>query len=105
MMRLLFAISFAALTFASASASAECVITINRTACPGKEAETFKPYGGKNPTEEKKKAASAEACAKEAEKTSKIIRKGTLAAKSAKATFAGAPVEGGKEWADKSDCK
>jgi hypothetical protein len=57
----------------------DCSLTIDRTACPGKEAEAKKPYDGKNPTEEKMpKAQDAEACLKAGEKAAKIVRKGTL---------------------------
>jgi len=76
----------------------DCSLTIDRTACPGKEAEAKKPYDGKNPTEEKMpKAQDAEACLKAGEKAAKIVRKGTLSKKVVKVTF------DGKMLGDKSD--
>jgi hypothetical protein len=70
--------------------ASECSLSIDRTACPGKEAEAKKPYDGKNPTEEKMpKAKDAEACLKAGEKSAKIVRKGTLSKKVVKVTFDG----------------
>ncbi|MBC7740974.1 MAG: hypothetical protein H7061_02175 [Bdellovibrionaceae bacterium] len=62
---------------------------IKREACPGKEEAAFKPYDGKQETEEKNKAGDAAACKKMAEKTSKIVRKGTLIKKTVTYTFDG----------------
>lgn len=91
------------LLVSSVSAMAgECVITIDRKACPGKETDAFKPYNGKNPTEEKKSQDSAGACEKWAEKSAKIVRKGTLTEKKVTAKFDGKDVKGSS---DKADCK
>lgn len=82
--------------------SADCEITTDRTPCTGRELETLKPYKGKNPTVDKKSAKDEKECSAMAEKSSKIIRKGTLAAKSVTAKF------GDKSFgpfADKSECK
>lgn len=93
-----------AITFLGQLAFAgDCMITTDRKACPGKEAEVLKPYNGKNPTEETKKMDDVAACEKWAEKSSKIIRKGTLAEKKVSAKFDGKDL--GKSFADKSDCK
>lgn len=83
--------------------AADCVITIDRKACAGKEADALKPYNGKNPTDETKKLDSAEACLKFAEKSSKIVRKGTLAEKSVSGKYDGKDL--GKSFADKAECK
>lgn len=83
----------------SSAVMADCMLTIDRTACPGKEAEARKPYDGKNPTEEKGKATTEEACMKEGEKAAKIIRKGVLSKKVVKIAF------GGKALGEKSDEK
>lgn len=84
------------------SYGADCELTIDRKPCPGKEVETLKPYNGKNPTEEKK-SLDAAACEKWAEKSSKIIRKGTLLEKKVSAKFDGKDL--GKNFSDKSECK
>ncbi|MNL25937.1 hypothetical protein D3C87_1474390 [compost metagenome] len=81
----------------------DCVISIDRKACAGKETDAMKPYNGKNPTEETKKLDSAEACAKFAEKSSKIIRKGTLTEKNDSGKFDGKDL--GKTFSDKAECK
>lgn len=81
----------------------ECVLAITRTACPGKEAEAFKPYDGKTTTEEKKKLSSAGACIKAGEGAARIIRKGTLSGKSVEAKFDGAAVAG-SPFSAKAEC-
>lgn len=98
------ALTLFALTLTTAAYAGECTIITTRGSCPGKETETYKPYDGKNPTTETKKADSAADCAKLAEKSSKIIRKGTLKDKKVTAKFDGADVEGGKAWTDEVTC-
>ncbi len=98
-------LSAIALTFAASMASAaECAFKTDRTACPGKETEAMKPYDGKNPTEDKKEVADEKACLTLAEKSAKIVRKGTLAAKKVTTvTFGGKDL--GQTFEDKKDCK
>lgn len=81
----------------------DCVLTTDRKACPGKEDAAFKPYNGKNPADESKKMDNEEACLKWAEKSSKIIRKGTLTSKSVTAKFDGKDL--GKTFSDTAECK
>ncbi len=92
----------AATLFVGSLAQAECKLSIDRTACPDKKEAAYKPYGGKNPTDETTKAADEAACVKDAEKASKIIRKGTLSKKTVTAMFGGKEV-GKKE--DSAACK
>ena len=81
----------------------DCSLSIDRKACPGKEAEALKPYDGKNPTEEKiAKATTLDACTKEGDKASKIVRKGVLTKKTVKITFDGKMVE---EKSSEKECK
>lgn len=91
-----------ALVLGPVAHAAECMLSIDRTACEGKQEAAMKPYAGKNPTEEKTKAKDAEGCMKDAEKAAKIIRKGTLTKKVVTATFDGKEV-GKKE--DSAACK
>lgn len=88
---------------ASTVFAAECKIQIAREACAGKETEAFKPYDGKKETEEKKEMADEAACSKWADKSSKIVRKGTLTAKKVTGSFDGKDL--GKTFEDKKDCK
>lgn len=81
----------------------KCVMKINRKACPGKETEAYKPYNGKVETEETKEAKDKADCEKQAEKSSKIVRKGALSLKTVNATFDGAALA--KPYEGKSDCK
>ena len=91
------------LTLTSNVFAADCVISVNRTACAGKEAEMLKPYEGKNPTEEKEaKATTAELCKAAGEKAAKIVRKGIIAKKATKATFDGKVVG---EASTEKECK
>jgi len=94
---------FSALILSSSLFAGECVMTIDRTACAGKETEMLKPYNGKNPTVEKKTVAALEECSALAEKASKIVRKGTLAGKKVTATFDGKALD--KEFTEKAECK
>ncbi|WP_413576529.1 hypothetical protein ACLVWU_00645 [Bdellovibrio sp. HCB290] len=91
------------LMMAQNAIAGECTITVDRTPCAGKEVEARKPYNGKNPTEEAKKLDTAEACEKWAEKSSKIVRKGTLAEKKVTLKFDGKDL--GKTFSDKAECK
>jgi hypothetical protein len=81
----------------------ECVMTVDRKPCPGKEAEALKPYAGKNPTEDKADVEVEASCLSKAEKASKIIRKGTLIEKTVTAKFNGKDL--GKTFHEKSECK
>lgn len=79
-------------------ADGECTLKIDRTPCPGKDTEVYKPYAGKNPTEEKRpKVKTADDCLKEGEKSAKIVRKGLIAKKHVTVSF------GGKEAGTKED--
>ena len=73
----------------------ECVMTIDRTPCPGKEAEAREPYKGVNPTIEKKGTADEKACLDLSKKACKIVRKGTLSKKSLTGKFDGKALEAG----------
>lgn len=100
-MVLVVALGFAPV-FASAAAG-DCEITTHRTACPGKEQEVLKPYGGKNPTVEIQAAATMESCKAIAEQSSKIVRKGTLKGKTVSAKFS-MDAKQVAEFSDTSDC-
>lgn len=91
-------LSFSTMVFAG-----ECKIKVDREPCPGKKEETFKPYDGKNPTEETKTVEKLDQCLAFAEKASKIVRKGTLAKKTVTGTFDGADLK--KTFSDTSVCK
>lgn len=92
----------ASLFIVSTTFAEDCLVKTDRKPCPGKETETLKPYNGKNPTEDKKTAADGAACKALAEKSAKIVRKGTLSEKTVSAVF-------GKEsfgpFKDTSACK
>jgi len=81
----------------------KCVMKINRKACAGKETEAYKPYNGKVETEETKEAKDQADCEKQAEKASKIVRKGTLSNKTVTATFDGKALP--KPFEGQSECK
>jgi hypothetical protein len=95
------------LTFAGPAAAGECKMTITRTACPGKEAESYAKCNGQKSCDEVKKVGSAESCAKEALKACDNIgpRQKVTKSKTINAQFNGAPVEAGKNFcaADRSD--
>lgn len=81
----------------------DCKISITRKACAGKETEAFKPYNGKETTEESKAQDDVGKCEAFAEKSSKIVRKGTLTEKIVKGTFDGKELS--KTYSAKAECK
>lgn len=91
------------LSAATTTLAGECKIKIAREACAGKETEAFKPYDGKKESDETKQLADEAACGAFADKSSKIVRKGTLASKKVTANFGGKDL--GKTFEDKKDCK
>ncbi len=76
----------------------ECVLSITRDACPGKDKESFAKCDGKASCDESKKTGSAEACAKEAIKACQNKRLDVTKNKTITAKFGGAAVEGGKDF-------
>jgi hypothetical protein len=101
-MKLFLGITALMIFTATSAMAGECALKIKRTACPGKEAEAFKPYMGKVETTEKKDAADEKSCSEIADKASQIVRKGTLSAKDVTATFDGKDL--GKTFSGKSEC-
>lgn len=82
----------------------ECVIHVKRTACAGKEKESYAKCDGKQECDETKKTGSAEACAKEALKACDNVgdRQKQTQSKIITAKFGGAAVEGGKNFCEAS---
>jgi len=78
----------------------ECVIHVTRTACPGKELESYKKCNGKQSCEEIKETATAEACGNEALKACENARLDITKSKVITATFDDQPVDGGKNFCD-----
>jgi hypothetical protein len=105
----------AALTLAVGSVFAgECVLQVTRTACPGKDTESFSKCAGKASCNETVPAASAGQCTLKAKSACANKRQDVTKNKKVSATFDGSPVEGGKDfcidhadypYASKPDCK
>lgn len=90
----LFALIALTVTLSQSAFAGDCVLSIQFTPCPGKEAEALKPYDGKNPAIEKeKKATTAEACIAAGEKRAPIVRAGTMTKKVVTASFDGKEVK------------
>jgi plastocyanin len=64
-----------------------CEFTTTRVACPGREAEAYKPYDGKRVTTEVLEVDDMEACERKARQAAKIVRLGTLQHKSVQSSF------------------
>ena len=106
-----------ALLFSSVSGmaySADCVLHITRTACPGQEKESFSKCGGAASCDESKPAADATQCASIAKSACANTRLTTTQYKKVTATFNGASVEKDSDFcaghpdypfAKKADCK
>ena len=85
--------------FLSVSAIAgECVLKTTRTACPGKEKESYSKCNGQASCDEKVMADSAKECAEKAAKSCDNSRPAITKSKTVSATFDGKPVEGGKNF-------
>ncbi|MFZ3229620.1 MAG: hypothetical protein WA160_05415 [Pseudobdellovibrio sp.] len=93
----------------------KCVFDVTRTACPGKEAESFAKCSGKKAqciddkesTGKDREATSEKDCAKKALKACENARTDITDSKIITATFDGKPVEAGKNFcaADRPDFK
>jgi len=103
MKKLILAVILAVILVAASGALAgDCVMKIKRDACAGKESAAYKPYNGKQETEEKKTVGDEAACKAEAKKAVRIVRKGTLAKKTVVASYDGK--DAGTE-SDSTECK
>jgi hypothetical protein len=74
----------------------ECVLKTTRTACPGKEKESFSKCNGQASCDEKVAADSEKDCADKAAKSCDNSRPSITKSKTVSATFDGKPVSGGK---------
>lgn len=104
----------AALTLSGVASADDCVLQITRTACPGKEAESYAKCTGKPSCTETKPAANAAQCATKAKEGCANSRRDVTKSKKITALFGGKPVEGGKDfcaghpdypYTDRPDCK
>ena len=100
MKKIVLSFAFAACLVSSAALAGDCVLHVTRSACAGKEADSFAKCGGKASCEDTKKTGSAEACAKAAEKACENAgdRQKVTKSKTISADFDGKPVEGGKNF-------
>lgn len=92
----------------------DCVLQVTRTACPGKDTESFSKCAGKASCSETVPAASASQCTLKAKAACANKRLDVTKNKKVTASFGGAPVDGGKDfcaghpdypYASKPDCK
>jgi hypothetical protein len=74
----------------------ECVLKTTRTACPGKEKESFSKCNGTASCDEKVAADSEKECAEKAAKSCDNSRPAITKSKTVSASFDGKPVSGGK---------
>lgn len=98
----------------TAAIAGDCVLQITRTACPGKDSESFSKCGGKASCNETVPAASASQCSLKAKSSCANKRMDVTKYKKVTATYDGSAVEGGKDfctghpdypYASKPDCK
>lgn len=78
--------------------AAECVITVTRIACPGREEICYSKCGGKPTCDETKQVASKEACEAEARKNCTVFRPGDTKSKKVTAKYDGAELNGGEDF-------
>ena len=78
----------------------DCVITVTRVACPGREEICYSKCNGKPTCDEAKQLDSKDACEKEAIKNCTVFRPGDTKSKKVVAKFDGAPLNGAKDYCD-----
>jgi hypothetical protein len=88
---------------AGSAYAGDCKISVTRTACAGKEAESYKKCNGTKSCDQVKKVDSMEACAKEALKACDNVgdRQKVTKSKVITALFDGKPVQDGKDFCAK----
>jgi uncharacterized membrane protein len=95
------------LAFASSALAADCVVHYDRTACPGKEAESYSKCDGKKACDKEEAADSEAACTEAAMKACENSRLEITKSKVITATFKGkalkAPHDGSFCAADRPD--
>lgn len=93
-------LTFAVVLGSISAYAGDCKISITRTACPGKETESYKKCNGAKSCDDMKKADSKDACGKEALKDCENVadRQKITKSKVVTATFDGQPVQGGKDF-------
>lgn len=89
-----FASVFLCLTLGSHAYAGICEIKVVRTACPGKEVDSYKKCAGKPECSSKKKAATAEECSQLAAKECENSRMDITKSKVITATFGGQDLKG-----------
>ncbi len=89
---------FAAVAFTSVSFAGDCVLKVTRTACPGKEADSYKKCKGEKSCTEEPSAASEADCAKAALEACSNARLDITDSKTITATFKGKDVMAGKQF-------
>jgi hypothetical protein len=87
-------VSLAASAFLASTASAQCLVHTERTACPGKESESYKKCDGKKSCEKKRPASSEAQCMEEAKKGCPNDRFDITASKIVKAKWNGKDLKG-----------
>lgn len=82
------------LSLASTAYAAECVVNVNRTACPGKEAESYSKCGGSKSCDKTEDAGSEAACIAAAKSNCPNSRLDITKSKVVKARFDGKQLKG-----------
>jgi hypothetical protein len=78
----------------ASSALAECVVNVNRTACPGKESESYSKCGGSKSCDKDYAAATEAACIAAAKENCPNSRLEITKSKIVKARFNGKALKG-----------
>ena len=100
-MKTMRAITVAVFLAASGAASAaDCVLHITRTACPGKDAESFSKCDGKASCDETKPAVSAAQCTAKAKEACANSRLDVTKYKKITASYDGADLDGGQDYCE-----
>lgn len=82
------------LSFASSTLAADCVVHYDRTACPGKESESYSKCDGKKSCYKEEAADTEAACTEAAKKACENSRLEITKSKVITATFKGTALKG-----------
>lgn len=83
-----------ALTFSSQASAYECIVNVNRTACAGKESESYSKCGGSKSCDKNEDASSEAACIAAAKSNCPNSRLDITKSKVVKARFNGKQLQG-----------
>lgn len=98
--RVLNLLAVAAVAYPLIASAGDCVMTVTRVACPGREQSCYSKCNGQPTCDETKKVGTKEACENEALRNCTVFRPGETKSKSVLAKFNGELLNSGKNYCE-----